>query len=471
MAKRHRGPSRYAGSQSQRGGSHRRDRGTAESHDGLRHGQDASRVPRPAVNAASAARYPAGSQQTAHGSRGPVRESKAGYGSRGPAHGSRGPAGSPESKAGGTGVEGRLMNVEGKLDLVSAGIEAIHGKLDVLIDQSEPTTIGRERAGGRRPARATVFPVSAGDSATGVDACAGGWVAVTLRPSAVGDPSCPLAATVVAAPTLDGLSLHGVVGIDIPLGLLEDGWRVADVLARRALGRLGSTVFAIPPRPVWQYPTYAEANKACRELTGKGLSAQTWGLRGKLLEADAYRRQSADRPHEAQPAAAGATAALRPPGSTRSTPSLRSPPSRARRWPPASTPRRDWSCAGTCSPRSASPCRRWSPARRRTTCRRRRRRLVRPSHRRRRGRHPHQPRPARRRRHRDRHPRRTTSCPGVHPPATSAATSDHPPRHPRNHRPASASSYHRSRPVGTTQPTTGLCGDPTSAHSCHNPPP
>ena len=110
----------------------------------------------------------------------------------------------------------------------------------------------------------------------------------------------------MAAPTLDGLSLQGVVGIDIPLGLLEDGWRVADVLTRRALGRRGSTVFAIPPRPVWQYPTYAEANKACRELTGKGLSAQTWGLRGKLLEADAYRRQSADRPHEAHPDAADA---------------------------------------------------------------------------------------------------------------------------------------------------------------------
>jgi predicted RNase H-like nuclease len=153
---------------------------------------------------------------------------------------------------------------------------------------------------------------SAADSATGVDACAGGWVAVTLRPSAVGDPSGPLAATVVAAPTLDGLSLQGVVGIDIPLGLLEDGWRVADVLARRALGRRGSTVFAIPPRPVWQYPTYAEANKACRELTGKGLSAQTWGLRGKLLEADAYRRASPARLYEVHPELAFAAIAGAP---------------------------------------------------------------------------------------------------------------------------------------------------------------
>jgi predicted RNase H-like nuclease len=145
-----------------------------------------------------------------------------------------------------------------------------------------------------------------GNSATGVDACAGGWVAVTLRPSAVGEPSAfptaaiALTATVTVAPTLDRLQLSGVVGIDMPLGLLEDGWRVADVLARRALGRRGVTVFAIPPRPVWQQPTYAEANRVCRELTGKGLSAQTWGLRGKLLEADAYRRTSPARLYPAR---------------------------------------------------------------------------------------------------------------------------------------------------------------------------
>ena len=147
---------------------------------------------------------------------------------------------------------------------------------------------------------------SAGDSATGVDACAGGWVAVTLHLSAADEPSASptaavvLTATVAVAPTLEGLSLRGVVGIDMPLGLLSEGWRVADVLARRALGRRGVTVFAIPPRPVWQQPTYAEANQACRELTGKGLSAQTWGLRGKLLEADAYRRTSPARLHHAR---------------------------------------------------------------------------------------------------------------------------------------------------------------------------
>ena len=140
-----------------------------------------------------------------------------------------------------------------------------------------------------------------GEGVTGLDACAGGWVAVTLPPSATGDPSAPVTASVTMSPTLDGLPLTGVVGIDMPLGLLADGWREADALARRALGRRGVTVFAIPPRPVWQQPSYAEANQACRDLTGKGLSAQTWGLRGKLLEADEYRRKSPAHLYEVHP--------------------------------------------------------------------------------------------------------------------------------------------------------------------------
>jgi predicted RNase H-like nuclease len=121
------------------------------------------------------------------------------------------------------------------------------------------------------------------------------------------------------SPTLDGLPLTGVVGIDMPLGLLADGWREADALARRALGRRGVTVFAIPPRLVWEQPTYADANRACRELTGKGLSAQTWGLRGKLLEADAYRRKSPARLYEVHPELAFAALAGAPVAASKHT--------------------------------------------------------------------------------------------------------------------------------------------------------
>jgi predicted RNase H-like nuclease len=151
-----------------------------------------------------------------------------------------------------------------------------------------------------------------GEGVTGVDACARGWVAVTFPGPATRGSSAPAEASIAVAPTLDGLSLTGIVGIDMPLGLLADGWRDADALARRALGRRGVTVFAIPPRPVWEQPTYAAANRACRELTGKGLSAQTWGLRGKLLEADAFRRTSPARLFEVHPELAFAALAGAP---------------------------------------------------------------------------------------------------------------------------------------------------------------
>jgi len=192
---------------------------------------------------------------------------------------------------------------------------------------------GPERPGAGSAARPDGFPaavaaaVAAADLAagsqaaltvTGVDGCAAGWVAVTLGPPVTGlvgpggptDPEAaaalagavpadgPLVVKVTVAATLDLLPLAAVTGIDMPLGLLGTGWRDADRLARRALGRRGVTVFAIPPRAVWQCQSYAEANRLCRELTGKGFSAQAWGLRRKIIEADQFRRRTAAGPHE-----------------------------------------------------------------------------------------------------------------------------------------------------------------------------
>lgn len=100
---------------------------------------------------------------------------------------------------------------------------------------------------GGCPAVATAAGSAEGSEAaltvTGLDGCAAGWVAVTLGSSAT---SMVIGVTVAA--TLDLLPLAGITGIDIPLGLLRAGWREADLLARRALGGRGATVFAIPPR-------------------------------------------------------------------------------------------------------------------------------------------------------------------------------------------------------------------------------
>jgi predicted RNase H-like nuclease len=127
---------------------------------------------------------------------------------------------------------------------------------------------------------------------TGVDACRRGWVAVSLAvlgragPGRFGVDAVRVHASLAGVLEGDGAS---VVGIDMPLGLLESGWREADRAARKLLGPRRSSVFAIPPRDVWAQASYPAANQRCRELTGQGMQIQAWGLRAKLLEADQYR--------------------------------------------------------------------------------------------------------------------------------------------------------------------------------------
>jgi predicted RNase H-like nuclease len=160
----------------------------------------------------------------------------------------------------------------------------------------------------------------------GVDACRGGWVAVSLQavsPQAVSvavrvDTSLAglLAGLLAPRPDPDGTA---VVGIDMPLGLLESGWRDADQAARGLLGPRRSSVFAIPPRAVWGQPSYPLANQRCRELTGQGLSAQTWGLRAKLLEANRYRETCGHRLYEVHPELAFAAMAGQPLGHSKHT--------------------------------------------------------------------------------------------------------------------------------------------------------
>ena len=127
---------------------------------------------------------------------------------------------------------------------------------------------------------------------TGVDACRRGWVAVSLDAAGPTGPGPVPAGGVRVHESLVGVlegSGAGLVGIDMPLGLLESGWREADRVARGLLGPRRSSVFAIPPRAVWAQASYQAANRRCRELTGRGFSIQAWGLRAKLLEADLYR--------------------------------------------------------------------------------------------------------------------------------------------------------------------------------------
>src|SRR5260370_16843059 len=113
---------------------------------------------------------------------------------------------------------------------------------------------------------------------TGVDACRRGWVAVSLEGTRLAGVRMDLS----LARVLDGADV-GVVAIDMPVGLLESGWREADRAARGLLGPKRSSVFSIPPRAVWAEATYQAANQRCRELTGQGFTIQACGLPPNLL--------------------------------------------------------------------------------------------------------------------------------------------------------------------------------------------
>lgn len=131
----------------------------------------------------------------------------------------------------------------------------------------------------------------------GVDACGKqGWVGVRLADGAY-------AGTLVEV-RLEALIARAgrvqVVAVDMPLGLVERGWRAADLAARELLGPRRSSVFLVAPRPAWEEPDYAAAAERCRELTGGGLSRQAWALAPKLKEARVCRLAD-ERVHEVHP--------------------------------------------------------------------------------------------------------------------------------------------------------------------------
>ncbi|GGS94985.1 DUF429 domain-containing protein [Streptomyces chromofuscus] len=131
----------------------------------------------------------------------------------------------------------------------------------------------------------------------GVDACGKqGWIGIALADGAY-------AGSLVDV-RLDALieRAAGVqaIAVDMPLGLVEKGWRAADLEARALLGARRSSVFLVAPRPAWLESDYAAAGDRCQELTGQRLSRQAWALAPKLLEARACRLAD-ERIHEVHP--------------------------------------------------------------------------------------------------------------------------------------------------------------------------
>lgn len=115
----------------------------------------------------------------------------------------------------------------------------------------------------------------------GVDVWAKGWIGVELI-----DGRFATTYVVEHLAELTALPDFEAVTVDIPMGLLDDDFRAVDSAARKKVGKRAPSVFSTPPRLVLLEETHDAANRRCRELTGKGLSAQSYALRAWILEAD-----------------------------------------------------------------------------------------------------------------------------------------------------------------------------------------
>ena len=114
----------------------------------------------------------------------------------------------------------------------------------------------------------------------GVDGCKGGWVALRVVEGVV----CGGGVYAAFSEILAAYTGSSVIAVDIPIGLPPPYPRAADLEAKQILGPRRSSVFLVPHCAALAAPTYAEANRLNRELTGSGLSAQSYALRKKILE-------------------------------------------------------------------------------------------------------------------------------------------------------------------------------------------
>lgn len=144
----------------------------------------------------------------------------------------------------------------------------------------------------------------------GVDGCRDGWVGIVPGPGA---PHVYAAADLRAL--VDRAQEDGPVawvGVDIPIGLADHGWRQADRLAQKLLGPRRSSIFPTPVRAALEAPDHATGVAISRERSGAGFSIQAWGLADKILEVDLLVRGGETRVHEVHPELSFTTMAGRP---------------------------------------------------------------------------------------------------------------------------------------------------------------
>lgn len=144
----------------------------------------------------------------------------------------------------------------------------------------------------------------------GVDACGKGWIGVAIGLDVAGAYFGITIRELVALAEVDGEI--GVVAIDIPIGLPDEGRRQADVLARPAVGPRWQSVFMTPVRAALLAQDHSAAVVVNQDLAAKGISQQAFGLRTKILEIDGWIKESKQTVIEVHPEVCFATMAQGP---------------------------------------------------------------------------------------------------------------------------------------------------------------
>jgi len=123
----------------------------------------------------------------------------------------------------------------------------------------------------------------------GIDGCRSGWVVASAAGTRV-------------VPTLDVvIAEFDVIGIDMPVGLSDNGSRECDAAARKLLKKRACTVFPSPPRDLVHLDDYPTANRESRLRFGRGIPRQAHALWPKIREVDAIARAHPGRLVEIHP--------------------------------------------------------------------------------------------------------------------------------------------------------------------------
>lgn len=109
----------------------------------------------------------------------------------------------------------------------------------------------------------------------GVDGFRGRWVVCLLD-----EHDVRLAVHDEVDDVLAATADHGAVGVDVPMGLADDGLRACEPEARRRLGSASSSIFTTPPRAVLEHVGSWEGVLAASRAAagGRGLSKQSFHI-------------------------------------------------------------------------------------------------------------------------------------------------------------------------------------------------